>query len=40
MAKSIIVAELLIAKECYRKARLEIVGFENCDRVGGVDLST
>ena len=38
-AESITAAELWIAKEGYRNARLEIVGDEKSDRAGGADLA-
>ena len=39
LAESITAAELWIAREGYRNARLEIVGAEDGDRVGGADLA-
>jgi hypothetical protein len=39
LAESITAAELWIAKEGYRNARLEIVGDENSERAGGADLA-
>jgi hypothetical protein len=38
-AESISAAELWIAKEGYRNARLEIVGYEDSERAGGADLA-
>lgn len=38
LAESITAAELWIAREDYRNARLEIVGAEDGDRAGGADL--
>ena len=39
LAESITAAELWIAKEGYRNARLDIVGAEDGDRAGGADLA-
>ena len=39
LAESITAAELWIAREGYRNARLEIVGAEDGDRAGGADLA-
>ena len=39
LASSATAAELWIAKEGYRNARLEIVGAEDGDRAGGADLA-
>lgn len=39
LAESIIAAELSIAREGYRNARLEIVGAEDGERAGGADLA-
>jgi SulP family sulfate permease len=39
LAESITAAELWIAREGYRNARLEIVGIEDGDRAGGADLA-
>jgi hypothetical protein len=39
LAASITAAELWIAKEGYRNARLEIVGDEQGERAGGADLA-
>jgi hypothetical protein len=39
LAESITSAELWIAREGYRNARLEIVGAEEGDRAGGADLA-
>ena len=38
-AESVTAAELWIAREGYRNARLEIVGGEDGDRAGGADLA-
>ena len=39
LAESIAAAELWIAREGYRNARLEIVGADDGDRAGGADLA-
>ena len=39
LAESIAAAELWIAREGYRNARLEIVGTEDGERAGGADLA-
>ncbi|WP_425074700.1 hypothetical protein [Sagittula sp. S175] len=39
LAESVTAAELWIAKEGYRNARLEIVGDEEGERAGGADLA-
>jgi hypothetical protein len=39
LAESITAAELWIAREGYRNARLEIVGTEDGERAGGADLA-
>ena len=39
LAESVTAAELWIAREGYRNARLEIVGADNGDRAGGADLA-
>lgn len=39
LAESVTAAELWIAKEGYRNARLEIVGSEDGDRAGGAELA-
>ncbi len=39
LAASVTAAELWIAKEGYRNARLEFVGDEDGERAGGVDLA-
>ena len=39
LAESFTSAELCIAREGYRNARLEIVGAEEGDRAGGADLA-
>ena len=39
LAESVTAAELWIAREGYRNARLEIVGAEDGDRAGDADLA-
>ena len=39
LAESVTAAELWIAREGYRNARLEIVGAEDDERAGGADLA-
>jgi hypothetical protein len=39
LAESVTAAELWIAREGYRNARLEIVGAEDGERAGGADLA-